>query len=440
MRILNFSFFIKIILEVIQEKMFDISKSITLLYAYCSIVNDITSVYCDKLKTIDIHIETNKYNWLSTILYNNKFYDDLIIWICIESLNKLAYELDSELIKKYIEQIKIIGKDCLVHFEKYNKKIIEEIKIHVQEYFKNNRLKDFLINSEKISLNYNFDFDRNSILAKFFISESDFKYLTDYLVTEYNKINKLNELKELLGLINELSDEQKIIGSFWVKVLNKIGIIVFWNFMLYLNFKNNKNNFVTQVKTFTKLNIYLYNGILYLEFIKKLIDTVSPYFILRDHVLKSNNKPVWFIEYNVELNNNNPNDYPSDINLISTIATHVINDTIGTKTFNTLFDINDINFMLGNDTFYENFNYGDNTNLICLNNFPYYHEIKTNLINNDPNVMLLNFNDWNSILESQSVCYLNLTQVFLTSHHMGREIGNSIIQILEKHFLNKSGK
>lgn len=432
---LNFSFFIKIIIEVIKEKSLDTKKSITLLYIYCLIVNDIASIYNDKFKPVNKYVGNNKKSWINTIFNNNKFYDDLVIRINIELLNILAVELESGLIKKYLDKIMVDGIESVNDFEKYNVKIISEIKMNILEYIKNNDLRDFL-KLEKNQFEPNIILDKNSILARCLIPETDFKNLTDHLISEHNKINKLNELTELLNLTTELSDEQKIINSFWVKIFNKIGIVGFWNFMLCLSFKGDYD-FVFQIKSFNKLNIYLYNGVLYLEFIKNLISTTSPFYILKEHVLKPNNKSLWFIEENVELINPSPNDYPSQINMLSTIAANIVNRIIGPKTSNVFLSFNDIGLMLGDNTLYQNSELSNKSNRLSLNNFPYYFNDRKFFKNNhNLSVMTINFTDWYSILESQSICYLNLFQVFLTSHHMGRETGNTITKIIDNIYLD----
>lgn len=45
-----------------------------------------------------------------------------------------------------------------------------------------------------------------------------------------------------------------------------------------------------------------------------------------------------------------------------------------------------------------------------------------------------NYVDWNSLFESITYSYLNSLQFYLSSHHIGRKIGNDIIQILNKMF------
>ena len=73
--------------------------------------------------------------------------------------------------------------------------------------------------------------------------------------------------------------------------------------------------------------------------------------------------------------------------------------------------------MLGNNIFYQNMKLENDNIQLCLNNFPYNYFGKITKQGQDTSVIMLNFNDWNSILESQSICYLNLIQVFFSDEN-----------------------
>lgn len=155
---ITYSYFIKILLEIIQELNLDTTKSVFLLYIYTLIVYNVFSTYYLKFNTSINNPINYRHYWFKTILHNEKFYNDFMIQINLNLLFMLNEYLDSEIVKKYFKQdFKFIYNDSdYINFLKYSHTIIEEIRhniqIHLNLIFSSDDKKNFL-NKEIITDN-----------------------------------------------------------------------------------------------------------------------------------------------------------------------------------------------------------------------------------------------------------------------------------------------
>ena len=411
---INQSFFIKILLDVIRELKYDTIKSVIFIYSYIKIVYDIMSIYNLKFKnTTNTNINKTKYLWIKTFFYDNKFYDDLILFINVNLIIEFNKYISSSTIDDFI--LNNFGKNILIsrdydNFIKLNCKITNEIIILIQSMceniFKsqfNNCFFDLKQNID--SIEYDGIFESNDLLIK----SAYVDYFEQYLRTEYKKINKPQELIEILNLSNNIQLEQMDLNLSCIKFINYFGIIGFWNFILYLCYLPQKTNnykkvsLLKELEMYYKLNLYLFNGVFISYYFKNIFKNISPYESLGVDILKN----TWFVKNNINLNYYNIYDFPSEINLLSSIALNIILSTnIGIS------DIK-INYEIGIN--YELDNY-------------------TSVFSFDNNYFSFNHVDWNSLYESITYSYLNTLQFYLTSHHIGRKIGNDIFDILNNIF------
>jgi hypothetical protein len=409
---INQSFFIKILLEVIRELKYDTIKSVILIYSYIKIVYDIISIYNLKFKNLtNPNINKTKYIWIKTFFYDDKFYDDLILFInanLIIEINKYIYStIIDNFILNYLNKNILISKDY-INFMKFNSKTTNEIIIIIHSMCENIFKYHFNIYLSNIDKNTNIQyniFESNDL----FIKSSNIDYYEQYLRTEYEKINKTQELIEILNLSNNVKSEQMDFNLSCIKFINYFGIIGFWNFVLYLCYlsqqtnTNEKISSLKELETFYKLNLYLFNGVFTSYYLKNIFKNISPYESLGINILQSS----WFVKNNTSIEYYNVYDYPSEINLLSSIALNII--------VSTNINIQDIKIE------YE---------VGCNNKLDNY----TSIFNLNNGYFTFNYVDWNSLFESITHSYLNTLQFYLTSHHIGRKIGINIINILDKLF------
>jgi hypothetical protein len=408
------SFFIKIILEIISEFDYNNIKSVIFIYSYLKIIYETTSIYNLKFKVItNSTINKTRHLWLKSLFYDDNFYDDLILFININLITEINKILNSKTISEYSKYFEknIFTLQNYQNFIKFNLKLTNEIIFMIQmmceNYFKHNYI-NYLSNDNELVINIEQILMSDDILIK----QNQLENIKNYLSDEFKKINRTQELIEILNLTTNIETEQIIFNKSWIKLINCWGIIGFWNFILYLCFSSknlyNKNS-LKELDTFYKLNLYLFNGLITSYYFKDIFKNISPYNLLKNDVLDNNNKKLWFIDDNIIFNYNNLYDYPSEINLLSSIALNIL--------LNSEINICDVKININNANKYELYNY-ENIFLINQNNSHY----------------IINFVDWNSLFESITGSYLNSLQLYLTSYHTGRIIGNNIVSEIDKYF------
>lgn len=424
---LTYNYFIKIIIEIIYEHQIEIIESCLLLYVYTTIIYDILSIYCSNIKSVNSEIIKMKYPWYKLLLFNSKLYDVIIIYLNIELLKLINNDIDSKLINNYLKNDipeLLVGCNDYNLFLLYNKKIFEEIKNHVDKLYDEYSVKNILIKNN----DQNTYFFSKNLIYKPLLNNDLIDWLINYSSDKYNKMNKINEMIEIINLSHNLNYEQKILSNFWICILNKIGIFGFWNFILSLNIEN-INNSVVQVDLFYKLNLLFYNGIFLLNELKNNINSISPYNILKKNVLDFNNNSIWFIENNITVNNTTPYEFPSEINLLSTIASKFLSKFI-IKQKNIIISVKDLGLIYENNHLYPEFvniNYFPilitDENIFKINDIIYYK-------NNEP--IVINFTEFNDISESLSKTYLYLIQSYLTTNMISKEIGSIVFDHVDK--------
>jgi hypothetical protein len=408
------SFFIKIILEIISEFDYNNIKSVIFIYSYLKIIYETTSIYNLKFKVItNSNINKTRHLWLKSLFYDDNFYDDLILFININLITEINKILNSKTISEYSKYFEknIFTLQNYQNFIKFNLKLTNEIIFMIQmmceNYFKHNYI-NYLSNDNELVINIEQILMSDDILIK----QNQLENIKNYLSDEFKKINRTQELIEILNLTTNIETEQIIFNKSWIKLINRWGIIGFWNFILYLCFSSknlyNKNS-LKELDTFYKLNLYLFNGLISSYYFKDIFKNISPYNLLKNDVLDNNNKKLWFIDDNIIFNYNNLYDYPSEINLLSSIALNIL--------LNSEINICDVKININNANKYELYNY-ENIFLINQNNSHY----------------IINFVDWYSLFESITGSYLNSLQLYLTSYHTGRIIGNNIFSEIDKYF------
>ena len=428
---LSHNYFIKILLEMILDKEFKTNDASFILYVYTSIVYDILSIYCNNIKSFNQEISIIKYPWYKKILFNTTFYNVIIIFTNIELTRILNKDINSKILYNYVM---VSIPKLLENYKEYdmilanNKKFFNELKIKIINMYLgfdlfNIILKEKSDNSdrlEKNEKNENNDKYKNfTIVTK--NNEKLFLELMNYSLSEYYKINKINELVELVNLSLNINNEQKILSIFWNKVTNRIGIFGFWNFILYANTKYS-NNIIEQVSLFYKLNLFLYNGLIFINSIKDNINSVSPYNVLKENILQFNKNSLWFIEHNVDIKNTNNFEYLSEHNLLSVIASKFLSKYNGMQKKITISQ-DDLKLICDNTN-----NYGEIINfdifpLFLSENLPIYN-------NNQP--IIINFNKIDDICDGITKSNLYFFQNYLTSNLISKEIANIIFDYFDK--------
>lgn len=421
--------FVRILLEIIIEKQFDSSQTSILFYTYLRIIYDILSIYNYDFKSLDKNIEKLKYTWYKILLFNETFYKMTIIYMNVELLKLLNKDINSIAINNFLINIyeKSIEKNKnYISFIDSNNKIIDEIQKNLKNIYDNSNISSLLSNP-KIGLDI---FNNNDNILKSLFNNDILNNLTNSLLNEYKKINKMNELVEILNLCQNLCAEQKMISSFWINVINRVGIIGFWNWILYLNLNSNsKISIIDQIDLFYNLNLFLFNGVLYLNFIKNTINSVSPYQILKDNILEFNNNSLWFVEQNINIKYCDQNDYPSEVNLLSTIASKYIKTAIGINIKNIKFTKEDLELIYDHSMLYT-------MNNINLCNFPILTP-DNNLSHINKEHLFVNLCELDNINDSISKTYVYLIQVYLTSNSISKEVANLMFEYLDNYVKNR---
>ncbi len=411
----------------INEKQINIIDSGLFLYVYTTIIHDILSIYCLNIKSINSEIIKMKYPWYKLLLFNSKLYDVIIIYSNIELLKLINNDIDSNLINNHLKfgiPELLISNDYYDFNLEYNKKIFEEIKININKMYNEYSIKNILTKID----NYDIYFSDN-LIYKILLKIDLIDWVKNYSSDKYNKMNKINEMIEIINLSQNLNYEQKILSNFWICILNRIGIFGFWNYVLSVNI-NNINNSIMQVDLFYKLNLLFYNGIYIINELKNNNNSISPYDILKVDVLNFNNNSIWFIENNIIIKNISEFEFPSEINLLSTIASKFLSKFIG-KQKNIIISVKDLELIYENSKLYPDF--------IDINSFPILVPDEKMFKNNNDlfsyknnKPIIINFTEFNDISESLSKTYLYLIQSYLTTNLISKEIGVIIFDQLDK--------
>ena len=417
---INFSYFIKLLINIINNEKLNFIKSELLIFTFTFLVYHGFSIYNYKFKPIDEYFIKFRYPWLKTFFFNNKFYDNYIIFLSIEILQLINNKLNLNYINNDIQNILFdINLDLeYIEFNKLHFEIIQNTKLLFENYFNtlNFEILFKLDNDELLYKIYdNVEINNyDNILLKLYLKKNKFNDINKYVFEQYNNINKTNELIEILTISKNISFEQKQITKFWIKIINKIGIIGLWNIILYSCYKYDTNNQYIQLEIYFKFNFYLFQSIIYLCWIKKKNNNVSPYEILKKNILDFNNNSLWFIDEKIKINYLPINDYPSEIHLLSSLASNLLSSYSGTNTNISNFSIEEIELLINN------YNLGNiNYNTINLSYIPI---LSDNDINENNSPIILGFKDWNSISESIEISHIFMIQSFITSNHIGKEI------------------
>lgn len=420
-------FFIEILLEVINELNYNTFKSASLIHAYLKIIYDITSIFNLKFKySTNFKIKNSRYSWIKTFFYDDKFYSDLITCININLLVELNKYLCSNKINYYLNEYfstNLFKSQDYLNFIKANVKIIDEIiqmiKLMIDEYFlffyyKINNEESNVIN-ENITEMFNND--------TFLFEIDEISHFEEHLNSEYKKMFKPQELIEILNLVNSIEQKQVEINKSWIEIINKLGIIGFWNFILLICLDTHTNSFISsskQLELFYIFNLYLFNGVVLSHYFKNIYKNISPFDLLQKELFdKKSQKLIWFVSNDITYNYHEIYDYPSEINILSSIAIRIIN-----QIKINLSDVK-INVVLIKKL---NINYND-SNIFVLNEPESEPESDNNLETNYYNLNCVNIS---SIFENITSSYLNGLQSYLTSHHLGREVGIKISNMLDK--------
>jgi hypothetical protein len=428
---LTYNYFIKIIIQIIYEKQINSIESCLLLYIYNTIIYDILSIYNSNIKSLNLEIVKIKYPWYKLLIFNSKLYDIIIIYSNIELLRLINNDINSKLIDNYLkfDIPKLLNSnDQYDLILSYNKKIFEEIKIIINKMYLEYSIKNILTKND----DYNIYFSNNSIY-KTLLKTDLINRVKNYSYDKYIKMNKINEMIEIINLSQNLNYEQKILSNFWICILNRIGIFGFWNFILLVNIENINNNII-QVDLFYKLNLLFYNGIFFINELKNNNYSISPYDILKENVLDFNNS-IWFIENNISIKNNALCEFPSEINLLSTLASKFLSKFI-IKQKKTIIPVKDLELIYDHNKLYPDF--------ININNFPVLIPDEKIFKNNNElsyyknkEPIIINFTEFNDISESLSKTYLYLIQSYLTTNLISKEIGGIIFDCLDREFISQ---
>jgi hypothetical protein len=437
---ISYCYFIKIILEIIQELNLDTNKSCILLYIYSLIVYNIFSTYYLKFENSIKNPIKYRHNWLKTFLYTDTFYVDFMIQINLNLLFMLNNYLNSEILKKYFEKnfAFIYSDSNYINFISQNQNIINEIKyniqIHLDLIFPSGQ-KNFFV-EKKINI---IETDNNPIMDTIF-SNNFYQKIINKCNEDYNKMNKTKELIEILSLCNNVSKEQEIINVFLARIINKIGITGLFNLIICSYYSKINKSHTEQVKSFYLLNIYLYNGLVLSTKLNEIYKETKPYHILKQNVLESNEKnSVWFIRNEIKIIDSELYDFPSKINIMSILGLNFIKKIIGNNTKNVKFNQKEINLLLNetkpytSEVTFEGFPIFLNYNVSNSNsnsNSNYKNNSNTNLIDNNL-IFLLDFKEWSSLFESIMLTNLNLLQSYITSFQVGKDIGIDVSKFID---------
>ena len=411
----------------INEKQMNIIDSGLFLYVYTTIIYDILSIFCLNIKSINSEIIKMKYPWYKLLLFNSKLYDVIIIYSNIELLKLINNDINSNLINNYLKfdipDLLISNNYYDLNLE-YNKKIFEEIKKNINKMYNEYSIKNILTKID----NYNIYFSDN-LIYKILLKNDLIDWVKNYSSDRYKKMNKINEMIEIINLSQNLNFEQKILCNFWISILNRIGIFGFWNYILSFNL-NNINNSIMQVDLFYKLNLLFYNGIYLINELKNNNNSISPYDILKVDILNFNNNSIWFIENNIIIKNISEFEFPSEINLLSTIASKFLSKFIS-KQKNIIILVKDLELIYEHSKLYPD--------LIDIISFPILVPDEKIFKNNNDlftykndKPIIINLTEFNDISESLSKTYLYLIQSYLTTNLISKEIGLIVFEQLDK--------
>ena len=315
-----FSYFIKIISKVIIEKSLCEILTARLYFIFISIVYNGLSTLHPNINSIDNFKSNIKKSWLN-FFTDEQFYNNLIIYISINSLILLNKNLNSSILNDYILNI-------LPDLLNYNYEYKYFIKNN-SEYL--NNLLNELVNY------YNDNWTNNNIelekwgLTKGLISDNHFINIEKYLIDKFNNIDINNESKEILNISLNLNEEHKIISEFWKAGKDTVTICGFWNLFLCGYLKTNKISSHLQVDFFYKLNCAIFQSTIIIWNIKYKCLMPRPTQNINNNYSDLFDKQIWH-----SCQDNTMPNYPDFISCHSTIssaASFILDNILGSNIY-----------------------------------------------------------------------------------------------------------
>ena len=273
----NFYLIIKLLLDVIIEKKLPPTFSSRTLFIIPSTV--IIGLYsiCPNIKLLDDY--KLKYEHVTNLKLCKKQINLIIIYLSNKALELLNNDLDSQLIKKYLD-----GNNFQIDF--IEPKILQNI-VYEMVYYYNQRNKDGwkdsnkqikLVNDNYITVNIpinpnNFNnidswcpLEGQKMLGsqwgkvKSILSQKQIDKINKFLEHEYAHVDIKLECKEVLDKSLVLTDKEKMIAEFWAGIGGSVTPPGFFNMFLYGYFIANFRSNITQLKYFYKLNTGLFQA------------------------------------------------------------------------------------------------------------------------------------------------------------------------------------
>ena len=278
---MNFYQWIKIILHAIIENKLPPTISARTLFIFTSMVMiGLGSII--KIELIDKYTYKNTYPKLKT---NNKFINNLIIYLSNLSLQLLNLDINSNLIKIFInENISNLKSNIKYNnFVTSNIQLLELISYDVTYYY-NSRNKDGWKKSNKqIDLNNSYYINVKLPINSSNISNPEqwcplegqkmlgakwgnvtglfnIEKINKYLQKKFTKINIKSEAKKVFDISLTLDPEQKAMAEFWAGIGGSVTPPGFFNMFLYGYFVSNPLDNLIQVEYFYKLNCGLFEA------------------------------------------------------------------------------------------------------------------------------------------------------------------------------------
>lgn len=351
---MNITNYYRAILQLIVEKKLYTTFSTRTLFIYSSIVYNGLS-YIFTLKNTD--------GFLPSLFFEleQQYFIYYIEHILILALSLLNATFNSRVLFDFInlQANMLLNIDKYTDFKNIYESELQTIEKELYEYY-NIRDEDGWKNSNEqiITQNYkhniklneeiNFDsFDQKSWIlienqfmtgskwgdVKNLVSNKVMDLIEEFAKNQYAKINLIDETNRFIDLHKNISEEKKIIITFFDELTEKITISGILNFFLLSYFENNQIDIIDQIKFLHILNTGLFVSSIIIYKIKYTILDPYPIQIIRQHFIPDF---IPYTKYTDDLCT--PPFISKDVGLV-TIGSEILKSIIGS-------DIENLNILL----------------------------------------------------------------------------------------------
>ncbi len=444
---MEFTIFLKIVLYLIIEKKLYTTFATRTLFIYSSIIYNSLG-YIMSIKSTDGYIPSfifeiepeniiyyhTHISILGLSLLNTTFNSKILF----DSITSFAEHIltDDKYVDfkdKYQEELGIIEKEL---YEYYNSRDEDGWKDSNEQILIPNYKFNIKINAEQDLSNINQNswvLMENQIMigggwknVNGLLNEKVIALVDSFILNEYSKIDKVSETNRYIKLLNDISEEKKVIIEFFDELLRNLTVSGVLNYFLISYYENNLVSQIDQIKFFHILNCGLFQSSIIIYNAKYTILDPCPIQLVRQNFNKN------FIPLtSISEDSSCPSFISKDTGLIST-GSVILKDIIGDN-------IQDLNIKMDSlelseiSTYFKQENPNLKINLASII-IPITNDLTKQIIGTDN--IPLEINSWDDIIEYiWMIRYLGGIDSSYSNNYgviIGKEIANLVLEMFYK--------